>query len=896
MHASTEIGTAFVPSSGGTLALMGVLSTSGLLDSTDYASTVLGLVAHQARLRPESPAILAPGAPPLTYAALLSSLLSAQAQLSSFGLTAQDRVALVTGNGPAAATSFLALASKCACAPLNPAYKAEVLEYYMRDLDARAIVTDHGPGSPARAAASAMGLPVIGMDTRETFPRFEGEPIAPSCAPVSPSPQSIALLLHTSGTTSRPKLVPLLHRNLCASARHIAATLRLAPRDRCLNIMPLFHIHGLVAAVLSTLGSGGSVVCSDGVYGSGFFQWLEEFSPTWYTAVPTMHMGILGKAGENANVIAARPLRFIRSSSSALPPQVLHSLEAAFGAPVVEAYGMTEAAHQMASNPLPPEVRKPGSVGLQAGPDVAIMDTEGNLLEQGSSGEVVIRGPNVTPGYLDNPQANSSAFTNGWFRTGDLGWIDPEGYLFLTGRLKELINRGGEKISPREIDEVLLDHPEVKQALCFAVPHAQLGEEIGAVVVLVPGSAVTESDLRQFAAGRLAGFKVPRLIRILPEIPKGPTGKPQRIGLAAKLGIGTIDDTLSAAGFRAPATPLETRICEIWQEMLKRDRIGTLDTFASLGGDSLLAARMLAAVAEATDADIPFAGFLDQGTIASIATDIENHRASAAPAGPIVTLRAGGSRTPLICFTGHDGILVGLSRLAQLLDADQPVYAVESPCLDEFPGTEWRIESFAERAASALKDRFRDRPVHLAGICFGGLTAYETARRFTRQGGNVSALVLLDTLQPQWRERYGLASRLAAHSAMVVQRLAGHIQTLWRLRSGGAGDYLAERFNAYAQNRKLAARQRALTGLSHPDGEAAPALRREASAAYRPEPFSGRITMIRVKGRRPNPPLMGWTGLASGDIAFEAVDFCPRGMLAEPAVREVARLVSASLT
>jgi len=305
-----------------------------------------------------------------------------------------------------------------------------------------------------------------------------------SGAPGFSLPEDIALVLHTSGTTSRPKIVPLTAANICASARHIGATLRLAPADRCLNIMPLFHIHGLMAAVLASLAAGASVVCTPGFNALKFFAWLDEVEPTWYTAVPTMHQAILARAGRNPEIIARARLRFIRSSSSSLPPSVLTALEATFGCPVIEAYGMTEAAHQMASNPLPPAARKPGSVGIAAGPRISIMDENGNLLTTGSIGEVVIRGDNVTRGYANNAEANAAAFSEGWFRTGDQGVIDPEGYLTLTGRLKELINRGGEKISPREVDEALMDHPAVLQAVTFALPHPMLGEDVGAAVVL----------------------------------------------------------------------------------------------------------------------------------------------------------------------------------------------------------------------------------------------------------------------------------------------------------------------------------------------------------------------------------------------------------------------------
>ena len=332
-------------------------------------------------------------------------------------------------------------------------------------------------------------------------------------------------------------MVPLSHRNVTASASHIGATLRLGPDDRCLNIMPLFHIHGLIAAVLSSLAAGGSVWCTPGFNALKFFAWLNEIKPTWYTAVPTMHQAILTRAGRNAEVIAANPLRLIRSSSSSLPPQVMAALEEAFSAPVIESYGMTEAAHQMASNLLPPGARKPGTVGPAAGPEIAIMAEDGGLLPQGGVGEVVIRGPNVTSGYLENPAANADGFRDGWFRTGDQGVLDADGYLTITGRLKEIINRGGEKISPREVDEILLDHPAVAQAVTFAVPHDKLGEDVAAAVVLEEGASAAETEIRAFAGARLADFKVPRKLLILDEIPKGATGKLQRIGLAEKLGL-----------------------------------------------------------------------------------------------------------------------------------------------------------------------------------------------------------------------------------------------------------------------------------------------------------------------------------------------------------------------
>ena len=504
-------------------------------------ATIPHLVLSSAQNSPDRPALLAPNRVPLMYAQLASGVAAVDARLGELGIGRNDRVAMVLPNGPEMALAFLWVASAAASAPLNPAYRAPEFDFYLSDLDARALVVLPGDDSPAVAVARARHIPVIELIPCTDGPAGlftlvgEARPLASSAGPAQPD--DLALVLHTSGTTSRPKMVPLTHRNLCASADSIRQSLQLTPRDRCLNVMPLFHIHGLDAALLASWSAGASVVCTPGFYAPQFFPWLETFQPTWYTAVPTMHQAILARAAANQDVIAAARLRFIRSCSAALPPKVMAELERTFNAPVIEAYGMTEASHQMASNPLPPGIRKPGSVGVAAGPEVAIMAEDGDeLLPAGEIGEIVIRGPNVMHGYANNPEANARAFTQGWFRTGDQGYMDEDGYVFITGRLKEIINRGGEKISPREVDEVLLDHPAVAQAVTFALPDADLGEDVAAAVVLrEPGA--TEKELRRFASLRLAPFKVPRRIVIVDEIPKGPTGKIQRIGLAERLGL-----------------------------------------------------------------------------------------------------------------------------------------------------------------------------------------------------------------------------------------------------------------------------------------------------------------------------------------------------------------------
>ena len=489
----------------------------------------------------EAPAIGGPGRDWLDYDGLRALTERVREDLRAAGVGPSDRVAIVLPNGAAMATAFVTVAQAACTAPLNPAYREDEFAFYLEDLKARAIILEAGYDGPALAAARRFGLTVLRLAEDPSVAGVfaltaEGE-VTPAEGDM-PGAEDVALILHTSGTTSRPKIVPLLQSNVAASAGHIAASLSLEPGDRCLNVMPLFHIHGLVAAVSASLAAGASIFCTGGFNALNFFAMMKEARPTWYTAVPTMHQAILSRAERNADVIAEVPLRFLRSSSASLPAQVMTALAETFGAPVVEAYGMTEAAHQMCCNPL--SRQKPGAVGIAAGPQVAIADEAEDRLT-GGTGEVVISGPNVTPGYEGNPEANAKSFFEAegrrWFRTGDQGAFDADGYLFLTGRLKEIINRGGEKVSPLEVDGVLMDHPAVAQCVAFACPHPKLGEEVAAAVVLREGMSADEAEIRAFATERMAAFKVPARVVILDEIPKGATGKMQRIGMAEKLGL-----------------------------------------------------------------------------------------------------------------------------------------------------------------------------------------------------------------------------------------------------------------------------------------------------------------------------------------------------------------------
>jgi acyl-CoA synthetase (AMP-forming)/AMP-acid ligase II len=475
-------------------------------------------------------AILLPQIGPISRADLASQIGSLAALLGGSGLAGGERIAIVLPNGLEYLACFLAVAqARFVAAPLNPAYKAEEFRFYLEDAGARAVIAPAGD-HPVREVARTLGLPIWTASLHAPAQvRLEGDGLGPTREPQPPRPEDVALFLHTSGTTSRPKGVPLTHANLMTSLGNIGRHYALGPGDVGLVVMPLFHVHGLLGATLAPLLAGGAVVVPPRFSAAAFWPAVREHSVTWYSAVPTIHQVLLSRA--DADEAPHNPgFRFIRSCSSALAPATMQQLESRFGAPVLEAYAMTEASHQMTANPLPPGARKPGSVGRGAGVDVSIMDDAGNLLPAGQPGEVVVRGGNVMSGYHNNPDANATAFTHGWFRTGDRGVLDGEGYVTLIGRIKELINRGGEKISPLEVDAALLAHPAVAEAASFAAPDPKYGEEVHAAVVL--RSDATPEELRAFCAGRLADFKVPKVFYIVKGLPKGPTGKVQRRHLA----------------------------------------------------------------------------------------------------------------------------------------------------------------------------------------------------------------------------------------------------------------------------------------------------------------------------------------------------------------------------
>lgn len=488
---------------------MGITTVRQLITRSD---------GHPALVVPESGASL-------SYGALQHAIDRAAGRLAALGVGEGDRVGLVAAGGPALIVAFLAVAARgAAFAPLNPALGAAEMTAELEDLRTSRLL--HDGSAAAAAAAAAAGVPASVLALEDGFLHVDGAAGQPLEA--VGTADALALLLHTSGTTSKPKTVPIRQRNLVTSTGAIAATYGLTGEDVTMCVMPLFHVHGLVAAVLASLSAGGTVIVPR-FRPSAFWDDVARTGTTWYTAVPTIHQRLLDRAVSLPEPPRHR-LRFVRSCSAPLPPTLWRRYEDVVGVPLVEAYGMTEASHQMASNPLPPGERRPGTVGRATGVEIAAVDENWEPVAAGQEGEVVVRGPSVVEEYADNATATAASFRNGWFRTGDAGKLSADGYLTLVGRLKELINRAGEKISPYEVEDVLLTHPAVAEAAAYPLPDEKYGEQVGVVVVL--RADVTPGELTAHCADRLAAFKRPVRVTVMPEIPKGPTGKIQRRGLS----------------------------------------------------------------------------------------------------------------------------------------------------------------------------------------------------------------------------------------------------------------------------------------------------------------------------------------------------------------------------
>lgn len=858
-----------------------------MTDLADHLS-IHPLLRGWAERTPDAIAFATPGRAPLSYSRLYAQIGRVVDALNELGVGREDRIALVLPQGPEMAAMFLAVSAGAISAPLNSSAHANEFDFLLSTLNPKALIVQSRIDSPARAVARLRGIPLIEVSPIPGGAAGEftlsGDRLSGLSTGGFGGPDDFALMLLTSGTTSRPKIVPLTHRNICAAADNTRAALGLTGRDRCLNAMPLFHGHGLIAGVMASMMAGASVVCTPAFGGSKFFWWMDEFRPTWYTAVPTIHKAVLAEAPRHREIIARTPLRFIRSASAPLPLPLMAELEEVFGVPVTESYGLSEAL-QLTNTPLDPHKRKVGSLGMPGTSEVAIINEVGEFLGPGEPGEIVCRGPILMAGYFNNAAAHERCFIKGWFRTGDLGFLDGDGHLHMTGRLKELINRGGEKVLPQEVDEALMHHPAIAQATTFGIPDAALGEDVAAAVVLRPGMSATPAEIRQFAVTRLAEFKVPRRVLIVASIPAGPTGKLLRRELAGQLGLATSERAAGPSRVVRPAVksedPLEDQLTQIWEELLDVRPIAVTDDFFDLGGNSLLAVRMMEEIDKGCGRTLHSSVLFSAATVQHLARLLREEPDADPARRPLIEVQRGGTRRPFFFLNGdHNGGGFYCRTLARCLDPQQPFYAL-SPHGIEGDGAPSTIAAMAEAHLDTLRSAQPVGPYLLGGFSHAGLIAFEMARRLEARGEAVALLVVLDMPVPDPRLRFlraaiaglgrlrglGLAEQSEAFLTWRYRIL--RLGELWREGSRSLIAFGVGKITGHARPRETGTLTPAPSATGPVDDER---LRRIARAyrrivqLYIPGRYAGRVTLISsLEGpaSQSSDPTLGWRKVAA---------------------------------
>lgn len=784
-------------------------------------------------------AILAPERAGLSYAELKARLDETVGQLNSLGVGRGDRVITLFPFGPDGAVLNLAIASCATVFPIDPTLRDREVQHLLQSSGAVAMVIPAGLECASVTAARQHGLTVIELSTERGSEcgvfRLHGPKGIRAHSTGLAEPGDVAVILATSGTTSRPKLVPLTHCNLHACLGYFTRALEMSPADRCLNIMPMFHALGLLNAVFVAVHSGGSVICAPHTATSQVFRWIGEYAATWYNAVPAVHQSILETAPSDAGATARRYLRFVRTSSSQITPELAARIEQTMGVPLVHVYGMTEAPVSVYLVPGPN--RPQGSVGRSGGCDIGIADDRGNLLPAGVAGEVVIRGPHVMSGYWRDPQANKQAFFGDWLRSGDLGYLDDEGYLFLRGRIKEMINRGGEKVAPIEIDEAINQHPGIRDGACYAVPDPRLGEEIAAVVELKDGVKLTTTQIQEFLATRLSAHKVPRHISIVPVIPRNESGKLNRRRLAIDfpvIGIEGCDGAVGGMCGCQPSNSAQWSLLAEWKRVLNKANLGIHSDFFKCGGDSLLGTRLLMAIENRFGiTELMASTLLQAPTVEKMANWLAvngNRKRDWTHGRPDV-------KVPIFTVSGG----FEFRAINESLPKDQPLYNLPAPSLRTIP-LPYTIEKIAASCIEDLRSDFPHGPYVLGGWCLSGVIAWEMARQLNAQGETVAELFLFDLpdIAPQLS-----AARAKAHAGRLCAKVRYHAKSLLSMPWQARGSYILGRLETIRLNLRrriwsVPYRMCAKFGAQMPGWlfEETPALAR-ALRDYVPQPYSG---------------------------------------------------------
>jgi acyl-CoA synthetase (AMP-forming)/AMP-acid ligase II/thioesterase domain-containing protein len=703
------------------------------------------VIGRTASWFPYEPAIVSATFAPLTYHGLQLQLDDIRRQLRLAGFDCNARIGVLMPNGPEALLTIVAVACCSIAVPLDPRLSAAEIDQRLDMLRLNALFVPQGSASEARQAAERRRLAII-----QAAPVGNGQlglkiavQVCDSPAiDAEPDPGSPAFILQTSGTTAQPKLIPFSHSNMLAAAARLQAWFGLTPLDRCLSVSSLYYSHGLKVTVFTPLLTGGSIAVPASSAIVALDEWLDVLRPTWYSAGPTLHTAVLDKARGLENAQAAHTLRFAVSGGAPLPKEVQDGLQRVLGVPVLEHYGSSEAA-QIAANQPPPGPNKLGTCG-QPWPDtVAIVGEDGRPLPVGERGEILVRGPTVMSGYLDAPELNQVAFMDGWFRTGDIGSLDGDGFLSLHGRLSELINRGGEKIAPAEIESALLRHPAIAEAAAFAIPHPRLGEDVAVAIIPHPGAQTTAAELRQFLQRELASFKIPRRILTLDQLPKGATGKVQRRRLRESLdGPLGHQGTMPVPDVNKGPLDLEAELLTLWRRLLKSEAVTVEDDFFASGGDSLLAMEMLIEVERLIGHPVPDTILLGAETIRQFAPKIALQTGT--PATPFFQFYTRGDRPPLYFFNG--GLVGGhlcVRRMVELFGPDYPIISIDPHGLrgEPIPPS---VEAMAADRLPLILERQASGPFLLGGYCNGAMVAFEAARLLMAAGHKVDMVAMVD--------------------------------------------------------------------------------------------------------------------------------------------------------